>query len=389
LTETEAREPLRHNDGNAATGGIWRVAGADGRSRILKVARHGEAPAGSAWQTSDEPTHFNYWRREALAYDSGFADAAYRDGAIRAPRLESLVPREDGAVELWLEDVAGPDGFAFSVERLGRFAYELGVGQARWVGRVPSRAEVPWLSRGWLRQYVMAGPGHDVQTSDEEWEHPAGRAWPERVRRTLRGLRENRMSVLARAEELPRTLCHLDCWPANLIEDADGTSVLLDWAFVGEGAIGEDPANLIVDSVTDGLMDAALLPGIVDAVTEGYIKGLADGGALTNAGSGARSHSAAGARTHSAAGARAITAPTAASIPASIATPTVTADDVRRAIATCAVAKYNWLGAAAIAAAVRGRARKASYNQDDSAEETLARISGLTTLLADWADGLD
>ncbi|HET9170400.1 MAG TPA: phosphotransferase [Actinospica sp.] len=339
------RTALRHNEGNGATGGIWRVAEGS-RSRILKVARHGEAAPGSAWVTSEDPAHFNYWRREPLAYGSGFADAAYRDGGIRAPRLEEAVTLEDGSIELWLEDVEGGDGFSFSVARLGRFGHELGVGQARWAGRVPGLDEVSWLSRGWLRQYVASGPGHDVEASEEAWTHPVAQVWPERVRASLRRLREDRMAVLARAEALPRTLCHLDCWPANLIEDPAGTTVLLDWAFVGEGAIGEDPANLIIDSVTDGLMDAALLPEIAEAVSVGYAEGLTDGGLRMPEG------------------------------------------EVRRAIATCAVAKYNWLGAAAIGAAVRGRSGKASYNQDDSAEETLRRITGLATLLADWADGL-
>jgi len=41
--------------------------------------------------------------------------------------------------------------------------------------------------------------------------------------------------------------------------------VVVERLLTGEGAVGEDPANLIIDSVTDGLMDAALLPEIVDA----------------------------------------------------------------------------------------------------------------------------
>ena len=346
---TETREPLQHNSGNEATGGIWRVTGDDGRSRILKIASPPgarELPAGSAWRTSDTPTHFNYWRREVLAYETGFADAVYRDAGIRAPRLESLTYRDDGSVELWLEDVAGPNGFAFPVARLGRFGYELGVGQARWAGRVPSAYEVPWLSRDWLRQYLTEGPGNNVRIADADWDDPIAQVWPEQVRRKLRGLWEGRPQALEAVEQLPRTVCHLDCWPNNLIEDADGTSVLLDWPFVGEGAVGEDPANLIIDSVTDGLLDVALLPEIADAVTEGYIKGLGDGGWRASA------------------------------------------DDVRRAIAVCAVTKYSWLGAHAIGTAIRGRERRPSYNQDDSAAETLKRITGLMTLIADWADEL-
>lgn len=341
-------EPLRHNTGNAAAGGIWRVRGGSGSdSSVLKVAQPpSDAPIRNpAWQTSDSPTHYNYWRREVLAYETGFAASVYADAGIRVPRLEQVQPRSDGSIELWIEDVAGTSGFDLSAERLGRFAYELGLGQARWVGRVPTEAELPWLSRRWLAQYVAHGPGGTaIDVRDEHWNHSVAAVWPEQVRRRLRTLWGSSTRALAAAEALPRTLCHLDVWPANLIEDASGASVLLDWAFTGEGAIGEDPANLIIDSVTDGLMDAALLPGIVDAVTEGYRKGLTEGGSQ------------------------------------------VTADEVQAAIATCAVTKYFWICAHIVYGAVKGRTSKQSYNQDDSSAETLERLTGLATLLAQWAD---
>ena len=54
--------------------------------------------------------------------------------------------------------------------------------------------------------------------------------------------------------------------------------MLLDWSFTGDGAVGEDVANLIIDSCADGLMDVALLPEIADSVTRGYLNGLHDGG---------------------------------------------------------------------------------------------------------------
>jgi len=72
-----AAEPLRHGQANAATGGIWRVRGPDGTA-ILKVARR---PAGTdpakGFPTSDEPTHWNYWRRETFAYETGLAGTAW------------------------------------------------------------------------------------------------------------------------------------------------------------------------------------------------------------------------------------------------------------------------------------------------------------------------
>jgi hypothetical protein len=145
-----AAEPLRHGLGNAATGGIWRVRGTAG-SAILKVARLPPADRDWAFGTSDEPDHWNYWRREALAYLTGLAATVYASSGITAPAMLEANARADGGVELWLADVAGPAGWDWPVPRLARFAYELGAAQASWAGRVP---DLPWLSRRWLAQYL-------------------------------------------------------------------------------------------------------------------------------------------------------------------------------------------------------------------------------------------
>jgi len=333
-----AVEPLRHMERNAAIGGIWRVRGTAG-SAVLKLATP-PAPqtAPAAWPTSDEPAHWNYWRRETLAYSSGLAAAAYRD-QVTAPALLEANPRADGGVELWLADVTGAEGFDWPVPRLARFAYELGAAQARWAGRVP---DTPWLSRRWLAQYLAEGPSRFVRIDAADWDHTGAAVWPAEVRRQLRRLWADRHRVLAVAEAAERTLCHLDVWPANLIDHA-GTSVLLDWAFAGDGAIGEDVANLIADSCADGLMDVALLPEITASVTDRYLAGLQDGGW---SGSG---------------------------------------DAVRSAIAACGAAKYSWLGPARLASAVHDELRPSSYGQDTSAVARMQRLAGVASLIAEWA----
>ena len=101
--------------------------------------------------------------------------------------------------------------------------------------------------------------------------------WPAWVRQRLRHLWAGQDRLTAIASAAKRTLCHLDVWPANLV-DEDGTSVLLDWSFAGDGAVGEDVANLVIDSCTDGLMDAALPPENAESATDGYLRGLRDGG---------------------------------------------------------------------------------------------------------------
>ncbi|MCW2642638.1 MAG: hypothetical protein JWP76_4944 [Dactylosporangium sp.] len=340
LGTVETSEPLTHNSGNAATGGIWRVQGSAGTA-VRKVFRPpADPPVGRpAWQTSDEPTHWNYWRREYLAYTTGFAAAAYEGTGIVTPALLGAAPRPDGSVELWLAEATGVAGTSWTPDRLAAFAHQLGCGQARWTDRVPDQ---PWLSRRWLAQYLA--DRRPWIADPVPWEHPAAEAWSDLVRHRMRPLWEHRGELVAIAQAAPRTLCHLDVWPMNLIADGART-VLLDWAFVGEGALGEDIANLIVDSVADGFIDAALLPAIAEQTTQAYLDGLRDGGWRGSP------------------------------------------QSVRRAIAASGAAKYAWMAPAMLSGAARGDERGGhnQYDPHSSAAQVRARRGGLLELLVDWA----
>ncbi len=54
-------------------------------------------------------------------------------------------------------------------------------------------------------------------------------------------------------------MCHLDFWTKNLIKRSDGRLVLLDWAFVGDGAMGEDIGNLVPGTAFDHFIAAESL----------------------------------------------------------------------------------------------------------------------------------
>jgi hypothetical protein len=329
-----AAQALTHNAGNQATGGIWRVVGPAGSAvaKVVTAGRDGDA----AWATSEHDHHWNLWRREPLAYQTGFAHAVYADAGLGAPRLLAAVRPYPGTEVLWLEDVAGVPGMRWPVARLADFAERLGRAQAGWAGRDPAQ---PWLSRRWLRQYVASKPVAEPVA----WDHPGVLAvWPAELRAGLRELWRRRAELLALAEALPQTTCHLDVWPMNLIARGGmgAEIVLLDWAFAGAGAIGEDVGNLIPDSVADGLMDPGLLPEIDEAVTAGYLAGLRAGGW--------RGRDVA----------------------------------VRHAIAVTGAAKYCWLAPLMLGRLADGGGPR-SYDRRDGAQILAGRV-GVLTLVAGW-----
>lgn len=324
-------EPLQHNRSNQVTGGIWRVTGPDGTA-ILKHLTPG-TDTHSHWAAGDDPRHWNYWKREYLAYTTGAAAAYGHDTPISAPALLEAAERADGTLELWLEDVTGTHGRHWTTTQLAAFAHHLGRTQAHHA----TDPEQPWHSRHWLRSYAGRADFTDIP-----WNHPtAARHWPPELRADLRMIWERRQDLFEAAEALPQTICHLDVWPMNLVLRGDDP-VLLDWAFTGRGAIGEDIANLIADTFLDGLQPVSRLRATEQAITDAYINGLAETGYPT--------------------------------------------DQTRKTIAATGAAKYAWLAPMMLTRLATGQnVGSASYDAESEDQAVLARRRPIFDMLAAWA----
>jgi hypothetical protein len=262
-----SRTTLRHNPTNAVTQTVERLTDAADRTVIRKVLRH---PTGSdgVWAASNDPRHWNYWRREV---------EVYRDEDLRTQLLGAGLILPDAEVEahadgaaLYLEDISGLPGTSFELSDHTALALACG----RWQA-VPA-PDRPWTSKGFLRTYsgTRSVPWH-LLDDDEAWRLPlVADNWPVGLRAGWLRLVAHRDQLLDLMERLPRARCHLDLWVSNAIRRPSGEVALLDWAFTGDGALGEDIGNHIPDAVFDLFWPAEQLPELADACITAYLDGL-------------------------------------------------------------------------------------------------------------------
>jgi hypothetical protein len=135
------------------------------------------------------------------------------------------------------------------------------------------------LSQGFLRAYSSSKPVDDeLMVDDAAWAAERVARHLGDLRGALVALRERHGALVTLAETCPQTLCHLDVWPANIVRRRNGTFALLDWAFSGSGALGEDIANLVPDSIFDLLIPAACIDELASRTEAAYIDGVHDAG---------------------------------------------------------------------------------------------------------------
>jgi hypothetical protein len=255
----------------SATAGIWRVSG-DRWSVVLKLIRHADGGHPN-WLSSEDPDHWYYWKREVLAYQSDLPGSFA--GCLRGPACLGIFERADGSVALWLEDAGrGSPAPSWELERYERAARDIGQAQGTLTLEQPLPTE-PWFAREWLRAYlVQRDRDMGLLTDTTVWSWPLIRDNLSREQtQAMRRVRHDQDLFLASLDGLPRTVCHFDLHPANLFAVGEET-VLIDWAFVGVGALAEDAAVLVADTVLDFHVEPARFDELFEAVRRGYLDGL-------------------------------------------------------------------------------------------------------------------
>jgi hypothetical protein len=216
--------------------------------------------------------------READAYRSGWLDGL--PGGLAAPICYGVVEHPDGRVWVWLEEVVDDVGPRWPLERYGLAARHLGQFNGAYLMEQPL-PNWPWFSSHWLRKTVAKTAPAIVQLS-EVLVHPLVRRWfpADDSDRCFR-LWAERERLLDTLDRLPRTICHFDAFSRNLFSrrGADGDqTVAIDWAFVGNGAVGAELEPLVCRSLLFNDVEVPQARELDGVVFAGYLDGLRDVG---------------------------------------------------------------------------------------------------------------
>lgn len=268
-------------DSSPFAGGVWLVAGTAVNHThqthnwrvVVKILRSPEGlmmPDGRCIRRdmAEDQSNFGYWRREALAAQSDLFDNL--PAGLRVPQCLGVTPISDTECWLWQEYL--PEDHEWTWDDYYQAAYRLG----QWQAAHQELPHHPWLAQDWLAGWVH-GPLTGIFGMVEGmngYQHPLLNAYfaPEELA-ALSQLWANRQSYLDKLAQLPQTLCHLDAHRGNMSGQGDALA-LLDWAFAGNGALGEElaafiGATLLLDYVS--LDDAEQLEQVAFA---GYVAGL-------------------------------------------------------------------------------------------------------------------
>ncbi len=283
--DLDTAEVTNLQDQNLAgsTGGLVRITlnGNDEdieKSIVLKRVTFGQTD-NPRWQTSDKADSAYYWAREVNNYRSGFLRS---DQGIRAAECYDVIQDADDFV-LILEDLRGQPGTSFSVPELARAAGNLGRWQRhqRETGRFVNRTPIflsEYVDRRteWFERIGALADASGLMVNSPEKDKIASR---------VLDVYKNRDMFLEFLGSQPQTLCHNDFWPPNMFAEqdspeqtsAESRTVLIDFAYSCQGALGDDPANLVLDCVADGFVDVNRADELWRQTSEAFVEAACQG----------------------------------------------------------------------------------------------------------------
>jgi Phosphotransferase enzyme family len=237
-------------------------------SIILKVIKPDSAE-------KEESLHHNYWRREALVFESKLLDDL--PDSIHAAKSYLVEEQQDGTLWLWMERVEGQyahsqEQFDFIARQLGRFNGTYLTGKA-----IPDQE---WICKGWLKSWTTASRMY--APNSEGYINHLHRENERSIWAWFQGFDKQIENNLSSLDRLPRVLAHQDLSQMNMLlvknDIETDRLVLIDWQFMSISGIGEDLAKMFGVNMSLGIIPPDQYKAYQASLFDAYITGLKDMG---------------------------------------------------------------------------------------------------------------
>jgi hypothetical protein len=237
-------------------------------SVVLKVLRKPDY--------EQDPRDIWYWKRELLAAQHDLLPQ--HEGPLSAPGIYAVMEYEDSGW-IWMEHIVEKSRQPWTLEDYAFAAHALGYANGLSLMAAPS-PDYPWLCTEHCRWWLRLIEGREPEKA---WENPyVSKYFPHNLRAGWEQLWSERETFLTALSKVPQHFSHFDTTRHNLMlrEKADRNLelVAIDWAFVGNGALGGDLYALLGSSFMLFVIDHKDWPDLEPAATQAYFKGLSDAG---------------------------------------------------------------------------------------------------------------
>jgi len=227
---------------------------------------------------NDDPAGYQYWKREALVYQTELRDRLPPD--LSAPRCLGVDEHGDDTVWIWMEDIRDDLEGNWQMEAYGQAAHQLGRFNGAFLAGKPLPSE-PWLAKKFLRNYVERAapmiafirnnPQHELVKSLYGSNLPL-----------ILAMWEIRADLLDILEGMPQVFCHQDAFRRNLFLQ-QGRLMAIDWGFCGNAPAGSELVPLIVVALSLNEIPYSRSREFEQLCLDSYVKGLREAGAQVSA----------------------------------------------------------------------------------------------------------
>lgn len=236
-------------------------------SLILKVAK--------PTKKAEDPNGIWYWKREALAYQSGLLHNL-PGGHITAPACYEVCERPDGSIWLWLEDIQDDIGNPWPVEHYAVVARHLGQFNGAYLAGRAFPCE-PCVTQNWLRKYVEHSAAMIEFIRSNPYHPVIQHMFSGSGVAQILAIWDECGPILETLEKLPQVFCHQDAFKRNLFA-RKGQTIAIDWGYMGIAPVGTDLVPLVAGSLTLYEVPVERVKEMDRICFDGYLQGLRDAG---------------------------------------------------------------------------------------------------------------